>query len=70
MYFSRLLNGEMMEDFRSRSRESSATQLDPCFCEPISKDQIKESLRKMTNEKVEGPDQISVKCGSVWVKNV
>jgi len=36
MYFSKLLNGEMMEDFRSRSRESSASQLDPRICEPIS----------------------------------
>ena len=62
-YFSKLLNGEMMEDFRSRSRESSESQLDHRFCEPISKDEIKESLRKMTNEKVEGPDQIPVE---VW----
>lgn len=53
----------MMEDFRSRIRESSESQLDPHFCEPISKDEIKESLRKMTNGKVEGPDQIPVE---VW----
>ena len=61
MYFSKLLNGEMMEDFRSRRRESSESQLDPRFYEHISKDDIKESLRKMTNGKVEGPDQILVK---------
>jgi len=46
MYFSKLLNGEMMEDFRSMRRESSASQLDLCFCEPISKDEIKEPLRR------------------------
>jgi len=63
MYFSKLLNGEMMVDFRSRSRESSESQLNPRFNEPISKDEIKESLRKMTNGKVEGLDQILV---GVW----
>ena len=61
MYFSELLNCKMMEDFWSRERESSEGQLDPRFCEPISEDEIKESLRKMTNRKVEGPDQIPVK---------
>ena len=53
----------MMEDFQSRSRENSESRLDPHFCEPISKDEIKESLRKMKNGKVEGPDQIPVE---VW----
>ena len=43
MYFSKLLNGEMMVDFRSRSRDSSESQLDPHFSEPISKDEIKDS---------------------------
>ena len=57
------LNGEAMEDFRSRSRESIESQLDPRFCEPISKDEIKDSLRKMANGKVEGPDQIPME---VW----
>ena len=33
MYFSKLLNGEIMEYFKSRSRQSSASQLDPS-CEP------------------------------------
>ena len=60
MYFSKLVNGEMMEDFRSRSRESSESQLYPRFSEPISKEDIKESLRKMTNGKIKGPDQIPV----------
>jgi len=58
MYFSKLPNSEMMVDFWSRSKESSESQLDPYFSEPISEDKIKESLRKMTNGKVEGPDQI------------
>ena len=39
------------------------SQLDPHICEPISKDETKESLRKMTNRKVEGPDQIPME---VW----
>jgi len=60
MYFSKLLNGETMEDFRSRSSESGESQPYPRFCEPISKDEIKESLRKMKNGKVEEPDQIPV----------
>ena len=58
MYFSKLLNDEMMEDFRNRSGEISESQLDLRFCEPISKDEIIESLRKITNGKAEGPDQI------------
>ena len=33
------------------------------MCEPISKDDIKEFLKKMNNGKVEGPDQIPVE---VW----
>ena len=53
----------MVVDFRSWSRESSESQLDPRFSEPVSKNEIKESLGKMTNGKVEGPDQIPVE---VW----
>ena len=52
-----------MEDFRNRERESRESQLDPRLCEPISKDEIKESPKKMTNKKVEGPDPIPVE---VW----
>ena len=37
--------------------------LDPQLCEPISKDEIRESLKKMSNGKVEGPDQVPVE---VW----
>jgi len=54
----KLLNGEGIEEFRSRKRESSKRRIDPQLCEPISKDKIRESLKKMTNEKVEGPDKI------------
>jgi len=60
MYFFKLLNGEVMEDFQSRERESSESQFEPRLCEPISKDEIKEALKKMSNGKVEGLDQIPV----------
>jgi len=49
-----------MEDFQSRERESSESQFEPRLCEPISKDEIKEALKKMSNGKVEGLDQIPV----------
>ena len=62
-YFSKLLSGEAMEDSRSRKRECSERQLDPRVCGHISKDEIKEALKKMTNGKAEGPDQIPVE---VW----
>jgi len=63
MYFSKLLNVEVMVDSRIRERESSENLLDPNLGEPISKDEIKETLKKMSNEKVEGLDQILVE---VW----
>jgi len=50
-------------DSQSRETESSENLLDPHLGERISKDEIKEILKKMFNEKVEGPDQIPVK---VW----
>ena len=59
-YFSKLLNDEVLGDFWSREQKTSERQLDPRLCEPISKDEIRETLKKMANEKVEGPDQISV----------
>jgi len=37
--------------------------VDPRECGHISKDEIKEAMRKMPNEKAEGPDQIPVE---VW----
>ena len=45
-----------MEDSRSRVREFSERRLDPQVCGHISKDEIKEALKKMTNGKEEGPD--------------
>jgi len=63
MYFSELLNSEELEYFRSRGRESSERHPDSRLCEPISKDEIKETLRMMANGKVEGLDQIPVE---VW----
>ena len=62
-YFFNLLNGEGMEDFRSRKRECGKRSADPRECGHISKDEIKEAMRKMPNGKTEGPDQIPVK---VW----
>ena len=59
-YFSKLLNDEVMVDSRSRERESGENLLDPHLGEPFSKDEIKKILKKMSNEKVEGPDQILV----------
>ena len=59
-YFSKLLNGEVLKDFWSRGCESSERQLHPRLCEPISKDEIKEILKKMSNGKAEGLDQIPV----------
>jgi len=49
-----------MVDFRSRERESSENLLDPHLGEPFSKDEIKEILKKISNRKVEGLDQIPV----------
>ena len=57
-YFSKLLNGEVMEVFRSREAESSERHPDPHLCEPFSKEEIRDTLRKMASGKVEGPDQI------------
>ena len=51
-YFSKLLNGEVMEHFRSKERESRERRLDPQLCEPISKDETRETLKKITNGKV------------------
>ena len=62
-YFSTLLNGKGVEDVRSRERECSERRLDPRLCGHISKDEIKEALKKMANGKAEGPDQIPVE---VW----
>jgi len=62
-YFSKLLNGEVIEFFRSREAESSERHPDPHLYEPFSKEEIRDTLRKMASGKVEGPDQILVE---VW----
>jgi len=59
-YFPNLLDDKVMVDFRSRERESSENLLDPHLGEPFSKDEIKEILKKISNRKVEGLDQIPV----------
>jgi len=59
MHFSKLLNGEVLEDFRSRVRECNERRMDPRMCGLITKDEIKEAFKKMANEKAKGPDQIS-----------
>jgi len=46
----------MMEDFRSKERKHSERRLDPRLCEPISKEETKETLKKIANGKVKGPD--------------
>ena len=53
-------NGEVMEDSRSKDSNCSERRLDPRTYGHITKDEIKEALKKMTNGKVEGPDQIPV----------
>jgi len=62
MYFSKLLNGEVLKDSRSRVRECTERRLDPRVCGHISKDEIKEALKKMTSGKAEGPSQIPVEA--------
>ena len=64
-----------MEDSRRREKECSDRHLDSQVCGLISKDKIKETLKKMTNGKAEGPDQIPVevlKClgetGLEWLR--
>ena len=61
-----------MEDSRSREQECDGRRIDPRECGYISKDEIKEALRKMSNGKVEGPDQIPVEVfgrGGIRVTN-
>jgi len=53
---AKLLNGEVLEDCWSREWESSERQLDHQLCEPISKDEVKEALKKMANVEVKRPD--------------
>jgi len=62
-YFFNLLNGVGMVDSRSIARECGERSVDPQECGHISKDEIKQAMRKMPNGKAEGPDQIPVE---VW----
>jgi len=52
-----------MGDSCSRGRECNDRRIDPRVCDHITKDEIKEALKKMANGKVKGPDQIPVE---VW----
>jgi len=62
-YFSKLLNSKVTKDSRSRDRECSERRPVPRICGHITKDDIKEALKKMTNGKTAGPNQILVE---VW----
>ena len=42
-----------MVDLRSRESESSERHPEPHLCKPISKDEIRETLKKRANRKVE-----------------
>jgi len=64
-YFSKLLNGEVMEDSQSREREGSERRLGPRVCGPISKEEIKEALRE--DDQGEGKGFRSDTGGSVEV---
>ena len=57
---SNLLNGVGIVDSRSMEREYGERSVDPRECGAISKDEIKEVMRRMPNRKVEGPNQIPV----------
>ena len=59
-YFSKVLTDEGLEDFQNRERESIERQFYSRLCESISKDEIKEALKKISNRKAEGSDQILV----------
>ena len=56
MFFAKLLNGEGMGEAYSRGGEGSDRRIDPWVYAHITKDEIKEALKKMTNGKAEGPD--------------
>jgi len=55
-YFAKPLNGEAIEDPHSSESEDRERHLDPRVCGLISKNEIKEALKKMTKGKAEGPD--------------
>ena len=59
-YFSSLLNGEGREDSTGRDPECGERRIATREGGHISKDEIKEALRRMPNGKAKGPDQIPV----------
>ena len=50
----------MTKVFQRREAESSQRHPDPHLYEPFSKDEIRHTLRKMANGKVEGLDRVPV----------
>jgi len=62
-FFAKLLNREEIGVACSRGGKGSDRHIDPRVCGHITKDEIKEALKKMANGKAEGPGQISVE---VW----
>jgi len=67
-YFFRLLNGEASEDLRSTSRERNEMGLNLRLGEPISRDEIKEVLKRMPNGRQKDQTGYLWKCGSAWVR--
>ena len=63
MLFAKFLNGEELGVACSRGGEGSDRHVEPRVCSHITKDEIKEALKKMANGEAEGPDQIPVE---VW----
>jgi len=57
----------MIEHARSRGRGSKEGERDYGFCNSISKEEIKDALKKMKTKKAVGPDVYLWKFGNVWV---
>jgi len=62
-FFAKLLNGEETRVAGSRGGEGGDRHFDLRVCGHITKDEIKEALKKTGNGKAEGPEQIPVE---VW----
>jgi len=76
-FFAKLLNGEELGVAYSRGGEGSDRLIDPRVCGHITKNEIKEALKKMANGKIEGPNQIPVevwkylgKAGLEWLSEL
>ena len=59
-YFYKCFNGELIENSQRKELGYYGSQPNYHFCNTIREDEIKETLRKMPNEKVVGPSQIIV----------